>query len=240
MVDINVELKVSSENLWSIHVLPTPLSPVRRSLKLKSYVLAIPSLVPRLFQWIVERKKTMGGKRLTLRRPRGPVSHARATLQGMMGVVSVCSLKMMDGFVLSFAGLFSRFELFNYAWITGKRSTCSLYSFWKARQHHGGRHAWQFLVLLVTLCRFVHVWQLLLSYHWPCRCRFRPGRHNLELILDAWQQHEQHGATYAVNASQFNCCTLSHKQTLHYRDRWCTFRRNTFWPARAVRKFRLQ
>ena len=41
MVDINVELKASSENLTSIHVLPTPLSPIRRSLKRKSYVLAI-------------------------------------------------------------------------------------------------------------------------------------------------------------------------------------------------------
>ena len=33
MVDINVELKASSENLKSTHVLPTPESPISRSLK---------------------------------------------------------------------------------------------------------------------------------------------------------------------------------------------------------------
>ena len=33
MVDINVELKASSESLKSTHVLPTPESPISRSLK---------------------------------------------------------------------------------------------------------------------------------------------------------------------------------------------------------------
>ena len=62
-----------------------------------------------------------------------------------------------------------------------------------------------------------------LGNHWPCRCRFRPRRHNLELILDAWLDfYNNNNTALAVNASQFNCCTLAHKQTLHYSDRWCT------------------
>ena len=41
MVEINVELKASSENLTKIQVLPTPLSPISSNLKRKSYVFAM-------------------------------------------------------------------------------------------------------------------------------------------------------------------------------------------------------
>ena len=62
MVEINVELKASSENLTSIHVLPTPLSPIRRSLKRKSYVLAIIAKGWRLWIDYPTHKKLEFGK----------------------------------------------------------------------------------------------------------------------------------------------------------------------------------
>lgn len=41
MVEMNVVLNVSSENLNRMHVLPTPESPIRSSLKSRSYLRAI-------------------------------------------------------------------------------------------------------------------------------------------------------------------------------------------------------
>lgn len=42
MVEMNVELKASSENRNNTQVLPTPESPISNNLKRKSYVFAIP------------------------------------------------------------------------------------------------------------------------------------------------------------------------------------------------------
>ena len=44
----NCKLKTSSQNLSSIHVLPTPLSPIKKSLKRKSYCFSLAAILPKV------------------------------------------------------------------------------------------------------------------------------------------------------------------------------------------------
>lgn len=52
MVEMNVVLKVSSENLKRMHVLPTPESPISRSLNSRSYLLAMVAGWPLVAEWL--------------------------------------------------------------------------------------------------------------------------------------------------------------------------------------------